>query len=169
MLGVIAFHPLPAAEPHVERPPGRQKGWKRSHVLRRCAAAAERNGESRITAFVLRAARSHVAHPGRDCIQRLFPGYRCETRVFVTALLGVRALHRRRNAVRIIGFLDKTVGLYADPAAAGVPVGDIVIGFDPRRYAVLHLNAHQIRSRHALVAVNRNFFPVLDFGRHGYP
>ena len=84
----------------------------------------------------------------------------------MSALFRIRALHRRLHPVRVVSFLNKSVCLYADTPSTGMIFGNVVIGFDPGRDAVLDLDLHQIRSRHTLITVYRNLFPVLDLGCH---
>ena len=146
MLGMVALDALAAAEAEIDRTPGREEGREGPHVLGRRAAAAEADREARIAFCVAQPPGADLAHPAGDDVERLVPGNRHETRVLAPPLFRVRALHRLRDPVGVVGLLDQPVGLDADPPAAGMAVGYVVVGLDPGGDAVLDLDLEQIGS-----------------------
>ena len=156
MLGVVALDALPRAEAHVDRAPGREERRKGAHVRLRRAAAAEARGHARVAGFVEQALGAHRLEPVGDQRQRLVPGDRDEARILVAALVRVGALHRRSDAVRVVGLLHQPVGLDADLAAARMDVGGAEIGLDLGRDAVDDLDGQQVGPGDALVAVRRD-------------
>ena len=168
MLRMVALHPLPAAEALIDRPPGRHEGGEGPHVLGRRAAAAEAGGEPGQPLLVDDAVLADLAHLRGHDVERLVPGNPDESRVLVPPLPRVGPLHRLGDAVRVVGLLDQPVGLDADPPAAGMPVGDVVVGLDPGGDAVLDLDLEQVRAGDALVTVDRDLLLLGDL-RHVSP
>src|SRR5262245_21994215 len=169
MLRVVALDALPAAEAEIGRSPSREERRERSHVLGRCAAAAEARGETREARFVGQPLGADLAQLAGDDVERLVPRYGHEPRILIAALLRVGALHRLAHPVRVVGLLDQPVGLDADPPAARVAVRDVVVGLDPGRDAVLDFDLHQVGPSDALVAIDRDLFAILDLWGHATP
>ena len=137
MFGVIALHALSAADSEIDRAPGREKRRQGSHIALRRSAAAETGRDARITGIVDKTARADVQKSRTYFVECLVPGNRNERGVLVPAFLGVRPAHRSQDAVRIVGFLNQSVGLNADAAAAGMNILGGEIRFDLARHAIL--------------------------------
>ena len=104
----------------------------------------------------------------KDCIDDDLVGFvptdRLEARIVRAALLWIGPLHRLFYAARIIGILDQPIGFDADASAARVFVGNAVVRLDLCRDPILDL--HQIGSRDALIAIDRNLlFLARAYGR----
>ena len=147
MLRVIALDALAAAEAHVDRAPGREKGGKGAHVGLRRAAAAEARRDLRVARCVQEAARADGVELLGDEVEGLVPGDRHEARVLVAPLLRVGALHRREDAIRVVGLLHEAVGLDADLAGARMDAGRAEIRLDADGDAVVHLDREEIGTR----------------------
>ena len=173
MLGVVALHALAGAETLVDRPPGRHEGRESAHILHRRAAAAGRGREARMAVLVDQPLGPHLAELLADDAEGLLPGDRHEARIFVPPLVRVGPLHRLLDPVRIVGLLDQAERLDADPAAAGMLLRDVEIGFQPFRHAVAHGHLRKIGAGDALIAVEGNFLDVVcggaGFGHDRYP
>jgi len=162
VLGMDALDALPGAEAVVDRAPGGEKGRKGAHVVRRRPAVSETDGESRVAVLVGQPAFAHLVQPRGDEIERFVPRDRHETRVLVDPLARIGATHRREDAIRAVRLLDQPVGLHAGTAVGGVDPGSVVIRCDRRRNAVAHLDAQQVGTGYAVVAVGVDETPVAD-------
>ncbi len=161
MFGMGAFDALPRAETVVDRPPRREKGRERAHVVGGRAAVAEADGEARQTGLVDLTFGVDAFQPRGHDVQRLVPGDRREAWILVAPLLRVGALHRRENSVRIVGLLHETIGFDADPAVRRMHILRVEIRFDFGGDAVFHLHFHEVGTGHAIVAKARHAFDVL--------
>ena len=167
MLRMVAFGAGARAVAHIDRAPGGEERRQRADILGRRVVAAEGEGEARIAGVVAQALCADRVEPVGDDVERFLPRDRHEAGILVPALARVGPLHRLRDAVRVVGFLDQPVGLDADPPA-GRMLGDVEIRFDPQRHAVPHLDLHQVGARGALVAVDRNL-PAIAAGHGAVP
>ena len=161
MLRVVTLDALPGAEPLVDRAPGAHEGGEGAHILDRRAAAARGGGEARVAVLVDQPLGAHLPELLADDLEGLLPGDRLESWILVAALLRVGPLHRLLDAVRVVGLLDQAEGLDADAAAAGVLLGDVEVGLHPLGNAVADRHLGEIRPRHTLVAVERDFLDVV--------
>ncbi len=156
MFRVIALDALAAAETHIDRPPGREKGGKGSHVGLRRAPAAEGGGDLGIARGVEQAAGAHAVELFGDEIERFIPGDRDEARLLAAPLFLIGALHRRENAIGVVGLLHQPIGLDANPPRAGMNLRGAKIRIDAERDSVLDADGQEIGTGDALVAVGRN-------------
>ena len=127
MFRVVAFDALPGTVALVNRTPGGHKGGERTHVLHWCAAAACGRGYPRHPLFVQQTLRTDTAQSLADDFERFFPTDRHKSRVLVTALEWVGALHWLADSMRVVGFLYQSIGLDTDPPTARVLVSDIKV------------------------------------------
>ena len=161
MFGVGAFDALPRAETVVDRPPRREKGGERAHVIGGRAAVAEARGEARQAGFVDQAfGADRIEARGND-VERVVPRDRREARIFLAPFLRVGALHRREDAIGIVRLLHQAIGLDAGAAARRMHMLRVEIRLDLGRDAVLDLNFQEVRARHTIVTEGGKMLHIL--------
>src|SRR6266508_526447 len=168
VLRVIAFDPLPAAETHVDRAPGREQRRQCPHISGWRPATTEACRNPRIAGCIEQAARSRGVEFPRYHIEGLVPGNRDKTRILPPALLGIRPLHRVENAMGIVELLHENEGLDADLATRRMNLGGVEIGSYFRGDTVLDAHLQQVGTRHALITVGGDCaFAPWAIGGHG--
>ena len=102
---MIALHPLARTETQVHFTNSREEGRKGAHILGRCAAAAEACRDTGVAGLVGEAFGVDLLYLVRDGVERLVPTDGNKARILVSALHRVSPLHRRLDAVGIVGLL----------------------------------------------------------------
>ena len=158
MFGMYALDALARAKAEIDRPPGGQEGRESAHVIRWCTTVPETDGDTRQAGLIDQALGAHSIELFSNKAECLVPGDRYEARILVAALLRIGALHRRQDAVRVVGLLHQAVSLDANLALGRMHVLRREIRFDLGGHAIDHLDGHEIRTRNAVVAISRNVF-----------
>jgi len=116
---------------------------------------SEADGKARQAGFVDLAFCGDGVEARRDDVERLVPCDRDEARILLHALLRIRPLHRRQNAVGIVGLLHEPVGFYAGTPARGMHMLGVEVRFDFGGDSIFDLHLEKVGAGDAIVAERR--------------